>query len=79
MFPDILLPGAADLELIHLQADPSAIILTLQPRQAQAPCPLCAQPSVQIHSHYERSVADRPWAGIPVRLRIHCRSLFAPI
>ena len=73
MFPDVLLPGTADLELVHLEADPSAIALTLQPRQAQASCPLCAQPSVRVHSRYFRTVADRPWAGVPVRLRLHIR------
>lgn len=73
MFPDVLLPGTADLELIQLQADPSAIALTLQPRQSQASCPLCTQPSARIHSHYRRTVADRPWAGLPVRLHLHVR------
>ncbi len=73
MFPDILLPGTADLELVQLQAEPSAIALTLQPRQSQAPCPLCAHPSAQLHSRYSRTVADRPWAGVPVRLHLHVR------
>ncbi len=73
MFPDILLPGTADLELVQLQAEPSAIALILQPRQSQAPCPLCAHPSAQLHSRYSRTVADRPWAGVPVRLHLHVR------
>ena len=73
MFPDILLPGAAELELVQLQAEPSAIALTLQPRQSQAPCPHCTHPSAQLHSCYSRTVADRPWAGVPVRLHLHVR------
>ena len=29
--------------------------------------------SSQIHSHYERTIADLPWATRPVRLRLHAR------
>jgi transposase len=73
MFPDVLLPGTADLELVQLQADASAISLTLHPIQPHAPCPVCAQLSARLHSHYGRTVADRPWAGVPVRLRLQLR------
>ena len=73
MFPNVLLPGVAALEMVQFQADAAAISLTLQPMQPQAACPLCAQPSAQRHSRYCRTVADRPWAGIPVRLRLLLR------
>ena len=73
MFPDVLLPGGADLELVQLEADASAICLTLHPLQPNASCPRCGQPSAQRHSHYCRTIADRPWAGVPVRLRLHLR------
>ncbi len=77
MFPDMLLP-AAGLELDALHADSTAIILTLHPTQRAAPCPLCTQASVRVHSHYARTVVDRPWAGIPVRLRLHLRKFVCP-
>ena len=73
VFPNVLLPGAAELELEHLDAEPSAIVLTLHPTRSEAPCPLCDQSSAHIHGHYRRTVADRPWAGIPVRLRLRLR------
>ena len=73
MFPDVLLPGTADLELVQLQADASTICLTLQPSQPHGLCPICAQPSARRHSRYCRTVADRPWAGVPVRLHLHLR------
>ena len=73
MFPDVLLPGSAELELEHLDADPTAIVLTLHPTRPEAPCPRCVQPSTRIHAHYRRTLADRPWAGVPVRLRLRLR------
>ncbi|GAC1542146.1 MAG: hypothetical protein NVS2B7_15160 [Herpetosiphon sp.] len=74
MFPDVLLPGTAALEVVNLQADASAISITLHPIQVSAACPLCDQPSVQLHSRYCRTVADRPWAGVPVRLHLCLRT-----
>ena len=47
--------------------------MTLQLRLSQAPCPLCAQPSAHLHGRYWRTIADRPWAGVPVQLRLHLR------
>ncbi len=73
MFPDVLLPGSAELELEHLDADPTAIVLTLHPTRSDAPCPRCVQPSTRIHAQYRRTLADRPWAGVPVRLRLRLR------
>src|SRR4051794_25594101 len=78
MFPDILLPGSADLELDHLDAEPSAIVLTLHPTRTDALCPRCAQLSTLIHAHYRRSLADRPWAGVPLRLHLRLRKFVCP-
>ena len=33
-------------------------------------CPLCKQPSRRIHGCYTRTLADLPWCGTPVRLRV---------
>ncbi len=37
MFPYMLLPGTAEVELVHLQADASAISITLHRIQPSAP------------------------------------------
>jgi transposase len=29
-----------------------------------------------VHSHYQRALADLPWEGIPVRIKLHVRRLF---
>ena len=73
MFPAVLLPGTSELEVVQFHADTSAICLTLQATQPHAACPMCAQHSTRCHGRYCRTVADRPWAGVPVRLHLRLR------
>lgn len=39
-------------------------------------CPLCGQPSQRIHSRYQRTFADLPWADFRVRLEVRVRKFF---
>ncbi len=41
-----------------------------------AHCPLCGEPADRVHSHAIRTIADLPWAGIAVRLRVQARKFF---
>ncbi len=41
-----------------------------------AECPLCKQPSRRVHGYYTRTLADLPWCGTPVRLRLRVRKFF---
>jgi transposase len=41
-----------------------------------AGCPVCGRPSRCVHSSYERAVADLPWHGAAVTLRIRARRFF---
>jgi transposase len=41
-----------------------------------APCPTCAQPATRIHSDYRRTLADLPWATLPVCLSLQVRRFF---
>lgn len=41
-----------------------------------AKCPLCGHPSRRIHGLYTRTLADLPWSGVPVRLRLRVRKFF---
>src|SRR2546428_8983401 len=59
------------------------ITLAVQSTQTSAPCPLCATPARRIHSDYERTLADLPWAQYRVRLQLRvrkwlCRNRFCP-
>ena len=44
--------------------------------QRSALCPICMQPTSRIHSGYQRMLADRPWAGVPVQIRLQVRRFF---
>lgn len=41
-----------------------------------AECPLCKRPSRRMHGYYTRTLADLPWCGMPVRLRVRVRKFF---
>jgi transposase len=42
----------------------------------EARCPVCGEPSERVHSRVTRTLADLPWAGIAVRLRVQTRKCF---
>jgi transposase len=52
------------------------ITLAVRATQARAPCPVCTTPASHIHSHYERILADLPWAAYRVRLQLRVRKWF---
>ena len=73
-----LVPDATMLYLEACEVDEAAVQITLRVRatQATAPCPLCATPARRIHSHYERTLADLPWAQYRVGLHLRVRKWF---
>jgi len=73
-----LLPDATTLRLEACAVDDAAAQITLLVRSTQAtvPCPLCAIPARRIHSHYERTLADLPWAAYRVCLQLRVRKWF---
>ena len=72
-FPNVLLPGPTRLRLTTLTTTTERIILDLTATQHAACCPTCASKTTRIHSHYQRTVADLPWASLPVQLHLHVR------
>jgi transposase len=73
-----LVPDATLLCLEAWSVDDTATQITLRVRstQATAPCPLCTTPAHHIHSHYERTLADLPWAQYRVHLQLRVRKWF---
>jgi transposase len=73
-----LLPDATVLRLEACEVDDSTaqIILRVRAVQTSASCPLCATPARRIHSDYERTLADLPWAAYRVRLQLRVRKWF---
>jgi transposase len=39
-------------------------------------CPVCGEPSDRVHSRYERTLAELPWARFAVRLQLRVRRFF---
>src|SRR5262249_26808797 len=76
MLTNLLLPWLSDFRLDTITATEQRIDLELTATQAEASCPLCGQCSRAIHSHYDRTIADLPWATTPVRLSVHVRKFF---
>ena len=66
-----LVPSGLVIESV---SDPSdSIILAVRSEGGVAGCPLCGARSRQIHSRYDRQVADLPCAGKEIRLRVITR------
>jgi transposase len=73
-----LLPDTTILRLEACAVDDTTaqITLTVRSTQATVPCPLCTTPAQRLHSHYERTLADLPWAQYRVRLQLQVRKWF---
>ena len=73
-----MLPDAKLLRLEACEVDDTTAQITLCvcAMQTSVPCPLCATPTQRIHSHYERTLTDLPWAQYRVRLQLRVRKWF---
>lgn len=81
--PLVNLPEVEGLCLEAGEAKAQQVCITVATTLAQAPCPLCGVVSSRVHSRYQRTVADVPWGGVPVRLlvlvrRFRCDNLACP-
>jgi len=65
-------PGVG-LALAHLRADDRHIVVELATTAPEAECPLCSRSTTRVQSHYWRTLADLPWQGVPVQVRLHAR------
>lgn len=75
-FPTDLLPHAPGLVLEEVLQMDQALLIVLRATSPTAVCPGCQQPSVHIHSHYERNPTDLPWGGTSLRLLLRVRKFF---
>jgi hypothetical protein len=63
----------SSLEITGIVNDCERITLLVKPVGDASFCPGCGQPSQRVHSHYQRCLADLPWNGRIVRLRLRVR------
>jgi transposase len=71
-----LLPPDEHLHFETLLLEDHHLTLMAAMTAPKAICPDCSQPSYRIHSGYCRTLADLPWALMPVELRLHVRRFF---
>lgn len=71
-----LLPDPTCLHLLQLEAEGKMMTVTMKTTAPEAKCPLCESRSAQVHSRYQRVLADLPWMGCAVRLVLHVRRFF---
>jgi len=69
----LLLPGPSCLRLTDISTSDAGISLDLTATRGAVACPSCSVESDHVHTLYQRTVADLPWAGVPVTLHLHVR------
>jgi transposase len=71
-----LVPDIAEVELVCLGRIAGAIEMRLKACRIFATCPACGTSSQKVHSRYVRRLADLPWDGVPVLIRLQTRRFF---
>ncbi len=67
-------PGRLRIEELLLEG--GGVTVRASARGQDAVCPVCGSGSRRVHGHYTRTLADLPWGGVPVRLRVRVRKFF---
>jgi transposase len=71
-----LVPNITEVELVCLGRVACSIEMRLKTCRALAICPSCGASSRKVHSRYVRRLADLPWDGVPVVIRLETRRFF---
>ncbi len=71
-----LLPLPEGLRITALERQDTVLIVEVLSERPQAACPLCQQPSEEVHSRYHRQLKDVPCGGQQVRLHLKVRKFF---
>lgn len=69
-----LVPPSLHVEALLLGED--GVTIHASSEATDVRCPVCGEPSGRVHSRYERTVADLPWARFAVRLQVRVRRFF---
>jgi len=63
----------------ELSFDGQSVTVHASTENPAAKCPSCGHSSRRVHSAYRRTLADLPWCGVPVRLRVRVRKFFCDV
>src|SRR4051812_27282060 len=66
-----MIPEGLLVEQVFPESD--RIVSLARPKSLTSVCPLCGGASARVHSHYQRTLADLPWQGRIVALRVQAR------
>ena len=78
MAEQTLLPDPTSLHLLSIETEGNGITIVVRTTSSEARCSLCEHPSTKVHSHYTRLLADLPWMGSAVHLKLDLRRFFCP-
>lgn len=73
-----MFPAPGELELISLAPDAHGLTVHVRAKRRSVPCPDCGESTGRVHSRSSRTLADLPWHGTAVRLRVQTRRFFCP-
>ena len=76
MADQALLPDQTSLHLQQIETEGTVIMMLVRTTPSEARCPFCDVFSTKVHSHYTRQLADLPWMGYAVRLKLSLRRFF---
>lgn len=73
MLMNRLLPSVVGLKIAFMTVHEGVVLLEGWTTSRNTECPVCHHLSGRIHSRYQRTIADLPWAGMAVKLLVQVR------
>lgn len=71
-----LSPAPGEVRIDTIEASDRLLTVIASAIRPAAACPVCGAESRRVHSRYERTLADLPWQGVAVRMRLRTRRFF---
>lgn len=62
--------------MVCLRPKAGAIEVELRACRPSSLCPICGSHATRVHSRYQRTIADLPWEGVPVKILLQARKFF---
>ena len=62
-----------ELSIVQVLPQADRVALVARPKAMDSCCPCCGRRTRRVHSHYMRRLADLPWQGRVVEIRLHAR------
>lgn len=72
----VLLALSEDMEIDQIQITETGLVVSMISTTPSSCCPLCSQPSSDVHSHYHRTLKDAPCVGRHLQLSLLVRKFF---